>query len=305
MLFTALAIGNAMGNAAEFSAEQLEEVAKNAAAAAVVRFRESGVKPADLEVSIAALDRPSRTFAMGSFQGDTNIYPASVVKLIYAARLASMLDKKELRLTAELDRAVKDMLVESSNDGTALVLDTITGTTGGPELPSRELKIWMEKRQSVNRWLKSLGYANQNACQKPWNEGPYGRERQGYGENFALRNMLSPNACARMMAEVALAKVASPERCKWLLGYMKRATGPNGDDPGSQSKGFIGGGLPASYERYSKAGWAYQVRHDVCYFKVPGGGEFVLAIFTDRHGGNPELLPFLTAEVRKGLRLPE
>lgn len=276
-----------------FSSTQLTEIAKSVAIEAIVEFKAENLKAEEVEISIVAIDSAKSSWNQGSFNGEINMYPASVVKLIYAGFLANQLDTGRVKLTTELDRAVKDMLVESSNDGTALVLDTITGTTGGPELPPGELKKWMEKRQSVNKWLAKLGYEKQNACQKPWNEGPFGRERQGYGQKFELRNSLNPNTCSRMMAELILGKVASQKNCDWALGYMKRSIGENGDDAGGQSKGFLGESLPKETDFWSKAGLAYEVRHDVCYFKTSKNRAFVVAVFTDHHGTNEKLLPFI------------
>ncbi len=279
------------------SSVQLSAIAKSVAEQAIVEFKAKDLKSDEVEISIVSIDSNRSNWVQGSFNGDVNMYPASVVKLLYAAYLANLLDSKRVKFTPELDRATKDMLVESSNDGTALVVDTITGTTGGPELSPGDLKKWMEKRQAVNKWLAKLGYENQNACQKPWNEGPYGRERQGYGVNLKHRNSLSPNACSRMMAEIVLAKVASKARCDWLLGYMKRSIGENGNDIGGQSKGFLGESLPNGTEFWSKAGLAYEVRHDVCYFKTPDKREFVLAVYTDRHGSNQNLLPYIGRQI--------
>jgi beta-lactamase class A len=286
-----------------YSTPQLQAIAQRACEQAITHFPDEKIKADELEISLAVLDRKSGTWTQGDVNGDKAMYPASVVKLLYAAYLGTLLDSKKVKLTPELDRAVKDMLVESSNDATGLVLDVVTGTTGGPELPEAELKKWMEKRQAVNKWLTKRGYRGQNACQKTWNEGPYGRERQGYGPNMALRNSLTPNACLGIMAELALGKICSLERTAWLTGYLKRVVDEKGNEAGGQTKGFIGEALPRSWERYSKAGWAYQVRHDVAWFRVPDGREFILCIFTDHHGNNEKLLPFMTSAVLKGLEL--
>jgi len=301
-MWTALVAATAMQVSA-FDQARLSVIANRVCEQTIAASTEPKIAPEHLEVSIAALDRNAGTYVIGHHRGDAMMYPASVVKLVYACYLAELLDKGKVKKTTELDRAVKDMLVESSNDATGLVLDVVTGTSGGPELAPVELKKWMEKRQAVNRWLVSKGITGQNACQKTWNEGPYGRERQGYGPNFELRNMLTPNACTRLMADLALGKIASPSSTDWVLGYVKRVVKEDGSEVGGQTKGFIGEALPRSWERYSKAGWAYKVRHDVCWFKTPDGKEFVITIFTDQHGNNASLLPEMTRRTLRELGL--
>ena len=126
-------------------------------------------------------DRATGTVRWGGFNETKTHYPASAIKLFWLAYARHRIAEGKLTQTPELDRAMHDMIVDSVNDATALVVDATTETTGGPELPPRELDRWIARRQAANRWYDSLGYTGVNASQKTWNEGPYGRERQGYG----------------------------------------------------------------------------------------------------------------------------
>lgn len=69
--------------------------------------------------------------AIAGYRADEPIYPASVVKLFYLAAAQHQLESGQMPDTPELRRALRDMIVDSSNDATALVLDMLTGTTGG------------------------------------------------------------------------------------------------------------------------------------------------------------------------------
>src|SRR3712207_6947198 len=93
------------------------------------------------------------------------------------------------------------MIVDSSNDATHFVVDALSGVSNGAELAPQELKKWAEKRTVVNRYFASLGYAvgpgGINVVQKPWCEGPYGRERQFLGPKYENRNKLTTDATAR------------------------------------------------------------------------------------------------------------
>ena len=103
---------------------------------------------------------------------------------------------------ADLERGLRDMIVDSSNDATHYVVDAVTNTTGGPELDDAQLAEWKQKRNSVNRYFADLGYEKINVNQKTWCEAPYGRERQGLGPNFEYRNKLTTEAARRFMSRL-------------------------------------------------------------------------------------------------------
>ena len=227
----------------------------------------------------------------GSFRGGESFYPASVVKLFYLAALEDALARKTLRLTPELGRAETDMIRESTNDATGLVLETLTDTTGGPELPAKELKAWMRKRNRVNEWLTARGFTGVNANQKTWNEGPYGREKQGYGPKMELRNAMTAESGLQMMAAIDLGIWhAKPQRTRMmdLLDRRANQTGAGAND--YQTKGFVGGDLPAAWPLYSKAGWTSATRHDVLITETPGGQRLVLCVLTKGHSADEALV---------------
>ncbi len=277
-------------------------MAKDAAASAVQRFAAGGLGPEQIGIAVAELDGEGNTYRCGAYRGGVAMYPASVVKLFYLAYAAEKVSSGRLRLSFELERAITDMIVESVNDATGLVLEALTGTTGGPELRPRDLQVWMEKRQAVNRWFRSLGYTDVNACQKTWNEGPYGRERQGYGEKFELRNSLTPNACLRLMSEIALGGITTEKCCVWMKGLLARMNPAECDDADSQAKEYIGQALPRGWQLWSKAGWTSEVRHDVAAVKSPEGKEYVLVVFTKGHSEEPAIIPFVGRMLLDGFR---
>jgi hypothetical protein len=281
---------------------ELSALARKAADEAILKFAEKKVTGEDIGIAILRLDRDNRTWSRGEYRGDDAMYPASVVKLFFLAYAHRRLEDRKLRLSPELERGLRDMIVDSSNDATALIVDATTETTGGAELPDRELKRWMERRNAVNRWFASLGYGKMNANQKTWNEGPYGRERQGYGPNFELRNSLSPNVCARLMAEIALDKIVSAERCAEMRKLLKRTIPADGQTD-FQARAFVGKVLPKGCTLYSKAGYTDTVRHDLAYVVAPDGREFVLAIFTKGQSQTPDLIPSVAETVLRGLQV--
>src|SRR5712692_3207284 len=115
------------------SSERLAKLTSDAVAAAVERFGKGGLtrdKIALTVIDLADPDRPGRA----SYRGDEPTYPASVAKLFYLVAADHQIDSGALARTPELERALHDMIVDSSNDATHCVVDVLTSTTGGPEL---------------------------------------------------------------------------------------------------------------------------------------------------------------------------
>ena len=233
-------------------------------------------------------------------QGAQQRYPASVVKLIYAAAVEAWQARDLLQDLAELRRATHDMIAHSGNDATALVVDLLSGTTSGPDLPADPLRSWTRQRQLVNQWFDSLGWPEWqgcNACQKTWAEGPYGRERQFYGEALENRNSMSTDFTARLLHAVIAGAWVSPLASARLRELLSRSLEleERRSDPENQVDGFLGDGLPPGSRLWSKAGWMSQARHDAAYIEAPDCPPMLLVAFSESPelARNEKLLPQL------------
>ncbi len=251
-------------------------------------------------------NHPVRGF---TYRGSERIYPASIVKLFYLVAIHEWLEKGMVQSSPELERAIKDMIIESSNDATSLVLDILTGTTSGPELPPGPFETWKQQRHIVNRYFKSLGWEeleNINVCQKTWGEGPYGRERAFYGELLENRNMLTTNAIARLLHGIMGGVTVSSTRSQEMMALMKRSLNPEElpvDLEEDQVTGFLGGALPSEAQIWSKAGWTSKNRHDAAYVEIPDSRPYLLVVFTEgkENAKNREILPFVSQQFAKAI----
>jgi beta-lactamase class A len=224
--------------------------------------------------------------AGASWQGQQPRYPASVVKLLYAAAAEAWLQRQLIDDSPELRRALADMIRDSSNDATGLVVDLLTGTASGPELPPQAFAHWSRQRQLINRWFAALNWpewSGCNACQKTWGDGPYGRERQSYGVELENRNRLSTDLTARVLHAVMGGAMVSPPADARLQELLQRSLDPaaRAADPENQVDGFLGAGLPEGSVLWSKAGWMSQARHDAAYCEPPEGAPFLLVAFSE------------------------
>jgi hypothetical protein len=264
----------------------LQKILNQSVESTLAKFASSNLRSNQLAVTLVDLRR-TNPLSRASYRGDVQIYPASVIKLFYLAAAHSWMEDGKLEDTAELRRAMKDMIVESYNEATHYVVDLLTGTTSGPELPDAELDVWFEKRNAVNRYFVALGYANVVANKKPWCEGPYGRESQSIKRQKPNRNMLSTDDTARLLVEIVNGQCVSARRCHEMLELLKRDPYKPLEEGGEPDQGNAFTGL-ALRERpgaklWSKAGWTSQVRHDAAFVELPDGGRFVLVTFTEGH----------------------
>src|SRR5439155_364063 len=152
---------------------RLEKLATDVTAAAVEKFGPGGLTAGKIALTIIDLSDRERP-AWASHRGQEPVYPASVVKLFYLVAAHHQMETGALKQTPELERALHDMIVDSSNDATHYVVDSLTGTTDGPELDQAALDEWMNKRNAMNRYFAGLGYEKIHVNQKTWCEGPYG-----------------------------------------------------------------------------------------------------------------------------------
>src|SRR5688572_29888965 len=257
------------------------------------------LKSNQVAVTLAVLAK-GKAPEQASYRGNEPIYPASVVKLFYLVAAHRWMEDGRIQDTAELRRAMHDMIVESGNEPTHYIVDLLTGTTSGPELPPKEMEEWGNKRNAVNRYFRSLGLANINVNQKPWCEGPYGRERVWVGTNYNNRNALTTDATARLLVEIASGLSVSGPRSREMMELLKRDLSKKGG-ANDQATGFAGRGLSDGAKLWSKAGWTSTTRHDAAFVELATGQKFVLVTFTTGHANNRDIIPSVTRRFVAGL----
>ncbi len=287
----------------ESRGEYLQRLVDKAAQSTIERFSESKLTADNL--SITLIDLTNLNSIKASFRGNERIYPASVSKLFYLVAVHRWLEDQKIENTAELQRAVRDMIVDSSNEATQYIVDVLTQTTGGYELPQKEMEEWQYKRNAVNRYFASLGYTNINVNQKTFCEDAYGRESVSRGPKGENRNMLTTDATARLMMEIATGKAVTPQRSALMMELLKRNHALKSQD--SQAHDFTGIALDGneSARLWSKAGWTSATRHDAAYIEMPGGVKFVLVTFTTAHAKNREIIPSIARVIIEGLKTAE
>lgn len=287
------------------SSDGLKRILESAIAEAVAKHKESPFKQDEIAATLIDM-RHADAIIRADVADERQIYPASVVKMFYMAALERQLEDGKIVSTPELQRGLHDMIVDSSNEATQYILDVLTGTSSGAELPLAEFLKWQYDRNRVNRFYSAMGFVNINVNQKTFCEDAYGIEQQSRNYKGQNRNMLTTDATARLLAEIVLGRMNTPERTKSMMDLMSRDWSKPSEDPDSQAVGFTGKALInmslKGAKLWSKAGWTSRSRHDAAYVETPDGLKFVLVVFTENHANERDFVPSIAAEVIQKLR---
>jgi hypothetical protein len=282
----------------------LQALLDAAVGAALEKFKDKNLKAENIAATLIDL-RDANKLKWASVRGEEKIYPASVVKMFYMNALERWLEDGRVKMTPEMERGLKDMIVDSSNEATQYILDVLTGVSSGAELPEKEFGEWAFKRNVVNRFYAAQGFQNINVNQKTFCEDAYGIEQQFRGYKGNNRNMLTTNATARLLTEIVLGKTNTPERTRLMMDLMKRDFSGASKDPDDQAHGFTGIALVNKGMKdarlWSKAGWTSKTRHDAAYIETPDGLKFVLVVFTENFANERNIIPTIAEKVLEDL----
>jgi len=226
------------------------------------------------------------------WNGETPVYPASVVKFVYLMAAYAWQEQGKLRIDDDLDANLTHMIFESSNQATQRVFARLTGTEPGPALPPDAYKTYRERRQVVQRWLDDMGVPGLH-CVNPTYDGGgdlAGRDRQfvadrsvagglpAVGDALPNRNAMTAVGTAKLLALLATDRALTPEDSATVRRRMRR-------DPERQRHLLprIAGGaarLPG-LEVYAKSGTWGPIYADAGIVRHASGREMVVVVFTE------------------------
>ena len=236
-----------------------------------------------------------------AYRGDWRCYPCSLVKAFHLVHALNAIDAGRIIDHEDLSRAIRDMILWSSNTGTNYVIDLLTGTTGDTLLSGDEFEAWRESREGLNRFFTTGAWAEFaadfercNISQKLMDDVRYGREAQYAGRSGEYLNALTPLAAARLMFEIFAGDVPlSPTARQRAQDTLVRdRASAQAKLPHFQVDTFLGGGMPADARLWSKAGqnsWTGDARasyykHDLLRVEIPGAAPIGICLMTQGRG---------------------
>lgn len=241
-------------------------------------------------------------------RGDEPIYPCSLVKSFHLIHALAALEEGRVEAHGELDRALRDMILWSSNTATNYVIDLLTGTTGDTLLDGAEYLDWMYKREKLNRFFWRLGWLEWEGCriaQKLMDDTRYGREARFAAEGGDNLNRLTALAAARLLWDLFDEELplSPPARGRAQAILSRNPKGPDAADPNYQLAEYLGGTLPSGVEIWSKAGhnlWTGDpatswFKHDMIRIAAPNRAPLVAVVMTEGQelAQEPRLMPSL------------
>ena len=198
-----------------------------------------------------------------SYRGVELIEPMGAVSLFYLVAAQVWLEQGMLTASAELERAIQDMAA-GSTDAMSYVVDALSGTTSGPELPPGPAATWQQQRNIVNRYFQQLSWPELRAVninQKVWCDRPYGRERDFFGDIRENKNLLSTEAISRLLHSIVGGVSVSSQRSQLMLGLLEQ-TG-------------------ASSTQFSLFGNHNLLSYSATYLELPDTHPYLLTVFVE------------------------
>jgi beta-lactamase class A len=242
-------------------------------------------------------------------RGDWRVYPCSLVKTFHLIHALHALEHGRLQAQSEFDRALRDMILWSSNTATNYVIDLLTGTTGDTLLYGADYMDWCTKRDRLNQFFDKLGWeewAGSNIVQKLMDDTRYGREAQFAGEAGENLNALTPLSAARLMHEIfdGTLPLSRPVLGRAQAILSRDPKGADAANPHYQVSEYLGGDLPEGVQIWSKAGhnlWtgdekASWFKHDMIRMAATDRPPLTVVLMTQGRGlaeGNAAAFPAL------------
>ncbi len=235
---------------------------------------------ASSQVRLAVIDLTNlQQPRLAQYNGLEPVYPSSVIKMVYMAYVYHLAKQGVLEITPKVHKKLYQMIHPSSNTATAWIVDLWSQTSGGELRSPREYKAFARRRNACNRWLRSLGITQINACQKTWGSPiPPGEKqflRNGKPSGpWVNRNAMTAVAAARFLQLLAQNALVDKKSCDAMRKLMVRDVR---NQPYQRMR--IAGGTPKGSKVCSKTGTTSDTFHDAGTVTLPNGRTFILTIF--------------------------
>lgn len=256
--------------------EQLQDVLDQIVAKNLKKQR--GLASRQVHLALIDLKNPQKPL-LAQFNGREPVYPSSVIKMIFMGYVFHLAKEGKCKITPQVHRKLYQMIHPSSNIATGWIVDLWSGTSGGGLRSPESYKDFSYKRNGCNRWLRSLGIEDINACQKTWGSPIPPGERQFLRNGtpsgpWVNRNSMTAVAAARFLQIISDDALVDPDSCNDMCILMARDVRKQ-----NYQRMRIAGGTPKGAAVFSKTGTTSDTFHDAGIVVLPNGRTFVLTVF--------------------------
>ena len=252
---------------------------------------DSALRKQEVRVSVIDLPVDERPEQAG-WNGDSPVYPASVVKFVYLMAAFEWRDRGELEIDPAFDRALRSMIYQSSNRATQIVLRRLTQTQAGPRLDPSGYEAFAERRHRVHDWLDTLGIDELHTVHPTYDGGGdlHGRDQQFLEDKtvegslpnqkgpYFNRQAMTADDTARLLALLAVDLALAPATSEEVRQRMRRDVGKQ---PYLAHRIAGGADRREDIEVYSKTGTWGPIFADAGIVRHASGHQFVLAAFIE------------------------
>jgi len=248
---------------------------------------------------------------LAHWNGDSPVYPASVVKIVYLMAAYAWRDAERLEIDPSFERQLQAMIYASSNRATQRVVRRLTATEPGPRLDPESYADFAWRRHAVKRWLQGLGVLDLHTVHPTYDGGGdlHGRDLQFLEDTtvagslpnqkgpYFNRQAMTANGTAKLLALLATDRALSPEGSAEARERMRR-------DPRKQRYLVhrIAGGADRrkDLEVFSKTGTWGPIFADAGIVRHASGHQLVVVAFIE---GQPAYRgPFIAQLARHAVR---
>lgn len=255
-----------------------------AACRATVAAHQGDLESTDhIWAAVIDLTQPDQPL-LGQWHGNELVYPASVIKTVYMAHAYQQVVNEQLELNRNLKRLLREMIRVSSNVATQDIVDLLSDTINGPRIDDpAAYALWCERRNSTNRYMRSLGFTRMNANQKTWDDLPAAdsREIQFLGADhymgYANGNRLTAVETAELMWLITSDNIVSPRACRAMRDLLRRR---GSERRYGDAHRAIAQSIHGSFKVWSKGGSTDRFYHDASVIEFPDGDTYVMVVFT-------------------------
>ncbi|MEN9232920.1 MAG: serine hydrolase [Gloeomargarita sp. DG02_4_bins_56] len=252
-----------------------------------------------LSITLMDVTQPERPQIAGYRQQEGR-YPASVVKLFWLVMFFAYQQAGLITPNQVAQSDLHAMMQQSSNDAASRVVDALTRTESGAELPPGEFPRWQQQREQINHFFRGAEYGYLNLKHKNFpiyslgQEEPQGRELQLRGGlEQPSRNQLTTWQTARLLYEIYTLQAVSPALSQKMLTLMERPAAVRSQN----LAGFLGANLPIDAHVLGKEGQTSTCRQDaVIITRTDGRLAYILVVFGDdpAYSADDRFLPALS-----------